>query len=57
MTAGPRTPYHAGPPIAYTDELRSQIHGNLAAHRRYESPLDGRKLAAVAIVLVDSDEG
>ena len=57
MTAGPRTPYNAGPPIAYTDELRSRIQGNLAGHARYEAALDDRKHAAVAIVLVDSDEG
>jgi len=57
MTAGPRTPYTAGPPIAYSDELRARIVANLAAHTRYEAPMEGRKHAAVAIVLVDSDEG
>lgn len=41
--------------IAYDDGLREQIASNLAAHERREHGLDGRKHAAVAIVLVDSD--
>ena len=47
----------AGPPIPYTDELRDRIARNLAGHRRRSVDLDGRKHAAVAVVLVDSDEG
>lgn len=57
MTAGPPTPYAAGPPLPYTDELRDRIAENLARHERRVVDLDGRKHAAVAVVLVDSDEG
>lgn len=41
--------------IPFTDRLREQLTARLAAHERREHPLDGRKHAAVAIVLVDSD--
>lgn len=41
--------------IAFTDELRAQIGTRLAAHERREHPLEGRRHAAVALVLVDSD--
>jgi 8-oxo-dGTP pyrophosphatase MutT (NUDIX family) len=40
--------------VAFDDALRSSISTNLAAHERREHPLDGRRHAAVAIVLVDS---
>ncbi|MEM8618141.1 MAG: CoA pyrophosphatase [Actinomycetota bacterium] len=40
-----------------TEQLRARIAGNLAAHRRREVALDGRRHAAVAIVLVDSTAG
>lgn len=40
--------------IDYTPELRQRLTRNLAAHRRRAFPLEGRKHAAVAIVLVDS---
>lgn len=35
--------------------LRSLLATNLAAHRPRQQPLDGRRLAAVAVVIVDSD--
>lgn len=41
--------------IPFTPALRDQLAGNLARHRRREQPLDGRRHAAVAIVVVDSD--
>jgi 8-oxo-dGTP pyrophosphatase MutT (NUDIX family) len=41
--------------IPYDDELRERLRRNLAAHERREHPLDGRRHAAVAIVIVDSD--
>jgi 8-oxo-dGTP pyrophosphatase MutT (NUDIX family) len=42
--------------IEYTDELRAELTANLAAHERRAHALDGRRHAAVAVVLVDSDE-
>jgi 8-oxo-dGTP pyrophosphatase MutT (NUDIX family) len=39
----------------YTVELRDQLADNLARHTRREHSLDGRRHAAVAIVVVDSD--
>jgi 8-oxo-dGTP pyrophosphatase MutT (NUDIX family) len=41
--------------ISYDDALRSTIAANLARHERRSHPLDGRRHAAVAITLVDSD--
>jgi 8-oxo-dGTP pyrophosphatase MutT (NUDIX family) len=41
--------------IEYSPELRRLIADNLAGHPRREHSLDGRRHAAVAIVLVDSD--
>ena len=41
--------------LTYDNELRERIRANLAAHDRVELPLDDRRPAAVAIVLVDSD--
>ncbi len=40
--------------IAFDEELRGRIGSNLARHDRVELPLDGRRHAAVAILLVDS---
>jgi ADP-ribose pyrophosphatase YjhB (NUDIX family) len=40
--------------VTYDDELRERLRANLAAHERVELPLDDRRAAAVAIVLVDS---
>jgi 8-oxo-dGTP pyrophosphatase MutT (NUDIX family) len=41
--------------IRFDDSLRSAMAANLDAHERRAQPLDGRRHAAVAIVLVDSD--
>jgi 8-oxo-dGTP pyrophosphatase MutT (NUDIX family) len=43
--------------IELDDELRRTITDNLARHDRLELPLDGRRHAAVAILLVDSVAG
>ena len=43
--------------VELTSELRSSIAANLARHDRLGVPLDGRRHAAVAIVLVDSVHG
>ncbi len=43
--------------LDYSDELRQRLTANLAAHDRRSVPLDGRKHAAVAIVLTDSEVG
>ena len=40
--------------IDFDDSLRSRIASNLDRHERVELPLDGRRHAAVAILLVDS---
>ena len=41
--------------ISFTPRLRDRLAGNLALHTRREHALDGRRHAAVAIVVVDSD--
>jgi 8-oxo-dGTP pyrophosphatase MutT (NUDIX family) len=41
--------------IPFDDELRGRLQERLAAHERREHALDGRRHAAVAVVLVDSD--
>jgi len=41
--------------IPYTAALREEFSANLNRHTRREHPLDGRRHAAVAIVVVDSD--
>lgn len=45
------------PTLPLDDDLRSRIRASLADHDRIELPLDGRRHAAVAIVLVDSELG
>ncbi len=45
------------PMIDYDEHLRTRIAANLADHDRIELPLDGRRHAAVAILLVDSEPG
>jgi 8-oxo-dGTP pyrophosphatase MutT (NUDIX family) len=45
----------AGRLIAFDDDLRARLRTSLEAHERREHPLDGRRHAAVAVVLVDSD--
>lgn len=41
--------------MRYDAGLRERLRANLDAHERVELPLEGRRAAAVAIVLVDSD--
>jgi 8-oxo-dGTP pyrophosphatase MutT (NUDIX family) len=41
--------------IGFDSGLRARLAANLDAHDRREEPLDGRRHAAVAIVIVDSD--
>jgi 8-oxo-dGTP pyrophosphatase MutT (NUDIX family) len=41
--------------IPYTPALRDRLAGNLALHTRHEYALDGRRHAAVAIAIVDSN--
>ena len=41
--------------LSFSDSLRAELAANLAAHERREHPLEGRRHAAVAVVLVDSD--
>ena len=41
--------------IVFDDALRASLSANLSAHPRHEEPLDGRRHAAVAIVVLDSD--
>jgi 8-oxo-dGTP pyrophosphatase MutT (NUDIX family) len=41
--------------IRFDESLRVALATNLAAHERRAQPLDGRRHAAVAVVLVDSD--
>lgn len=43
--------------IPFAPALRDLLAGNLARHDRREHALDGRRHAAVAIVVVDSDAG
>ncbi len=43
--------------IAYSDDLRQRLTEHLEAHDRRTVDLDGRKHAAVAIVLTDSEVG
>jgi 8-oxo-dGTP pyrophosphatase MutT (NUDIX family) len=41
--------------IRFDNSLRSRLARNIGAHVRHEEPLDGRRHAAVAVVIVDSD--
>lgn len=41
--------------VTYDDGLRASISSHLSRHQRREHALDGRRHAAVAIVVVDSD--
>jgi 8-oxo-dGTP pyrophosphatase MutT (NUDIX family) len=43
--------------ITYDDALRDRIRSNIARHERLELALDGRRHAAVAVLLVDSVAG
>ena len=51
------TPMADRTPIPYDDDLRASIARHLAAHDRRTIDLDGRRHAAVAILLVDSEAG
>jgi 8-oxo-dGTP pyrophosphatase MutT (NUDIX family) len=44
-------------PILLDEALRERVRANLDEHERRAIPLDGRRHAAVAILLVDSEEG
>jgi 8-oxo-dGTP pyrophosphatase MutT (NUDIX family) len=41
--------------IRFTDTLRARLQTSLSVHKRRQHALDGRRHAAVAVVLVDSD--
>jgi 8-oxo-dGTP pyrophosphatase MutT (NUDIX family) len=41
--------------LVYADDLRRRLEANLASHERREHGLEGRRHAAVAVALVDSD--
>ncbi len=43
--------------ISYDDALRAALRTNIAGHERRSHPLDGRRHAAVAVVVVDSEAG
>jgi len=45
----------AGAAFVFDDRLRDRLARNLAGHERLAVPLDGRRHAAVAVVVVDSD--
>jgi ADP-ribose pyrophosphatase YjhB (NUDIX family) len=45
------------PPVELTEALRDSMVANLARHRRRELPLEGRRHAAVAVLVVDSEPG
>lgn len=42
-------------PVPFDETLRASLQRNLEAHLRLEQPLEGRRHAAVAVVVVDSD--
>lgn len=42
-------------PVRFDERLRARLHENVKAHARLEQPLEGRRHAAVAIVVIDSD--
>ena len=41
--------------IPFTEDLRTRLRASLSTHERREHPLEGRRPAAVAVVLVDSE--
>lgn len=43
--------------LTYDEALRQRIQSNLEGHQRTSAPLDGRRHAGVAIVVVDSNPG
>jgi hypothetical protein len=42
-------------PVSFDPRLRATLERNLGSHRRIEQPLEGRRHAAVAVVVIDSD--
>ncbi len=42
--------------MQFDDALRASLAKNLAEHERWAIPLDGRRHAAVAVVVIDSDD-
>lgn len=44
-------------PLPYDEALRARVAANLQGHPRRTEPLDGRRHAAVAVVLLDSEVG
>src|SRR5947209_3958104 len=48
---------HGSPMVPFTADLRRRLQTALGAHERREHPLEGRRHAAVAVVLVDSVVG
>jgi 8-oxo-dGTP pyrophosphatase MutT (NUDIX family) len=42
-------------PVPFDDRLRATLQKNLQSHTRLEQPLEGRRHAAVAVVVIDSD--
>lgn len=41
--------------VPFDERLRETLQENLRSHTRFEQPLDGRRHAAVAVVVLDSD--
>jgi 8-oxo-dGTP pyrophosphatase MutT (NUDIX family) len=42
-------------PVPFDEGLRATLQKNLESHTRLEQPLEGRRHAAVAVVVIDSD--
>jgi 8-oxo-dGTP pyrophosphatase MutT (NUDIX family) len=42
-------------PVPFDERLRETLQANLRSHVRLEQPLEGRRHAAVAVVVIDSD--
>jgi 8-oxo-dGTP pyrophosphatase MutT (NUDIX family) len=42
-------------PVPFDEHLRATLEQNLQSHARLEQPLQGRRHAAVAVVVIDSD--
>ncbi len=55
MAGGRQEPESHTGDVVYDEDLRARIERNLAAHEHRDHPLDGRRHAAVAVVVVDSD--
>ncbi|HCB34960.1 MAG TPA: CoA pyrophosphatase [Acidimicrobiaceae bacterium] len=58
MTRGPDAGKPGGgprPDVAYDAQLRERLRANLAGHEVVEHPTDGRRRAAVCVIVLDSD--